>query len=200
MSAPIDFYFDFASPYAYIGSRLLEDIAARHEHTVIWHPLVVGQGFRAVGGAALPSLPMRGDYLERDVSRLARSLKIPYEHPKHLHVPTHHAAHAFLYGQDRDPEAAKKFATKIFDAYFVEGRNISDLEVVLDIVESFGFDRSSAREELNGAALKERLKAETEVALARGVFGVPFTIVAGEPFWGYSRLPLVERWIAEGPF
>lgn len=200
VSAVIDFYFDFSSPYSYIASELVEAIAERQQRSVVWHPMVIGTAFRAVGGAALPALPMKSEYVERDVARLARSLAIPFKWPTHHPIPTHLAAYAFLYGQDRDPERAKAFARKVFAAYFVEDRNIAEIEVVVEIIETFGFERGDALEALNGSGLKERLKAETDVALARGVFGVPFCIVSGEPFWGYSRLPLLEKWIAEGPF
>jgi len=200
VSAPIDFYFDFASPYSYVASHLLEQIAERHQRAVIWHPLVIGYAFKAVGGAALPSLPMRHDYVDRDIARLARYLKLPYRQPSHHAIPTHHAAHAFLWGQDRDPDRARGFANRVFAAYFTEDRNIGDVEVVLDIIESFDFGRVEASAAITSPAMKERLKAETEVAISRGVFGVPFAIVGGEPFWGYSRLNLLEKWIAEGPF
>ncbi|GAA5174687.1 2-hydroxychromene-2-carboxylate isomerase [Niveibacterium umoris] len=200
MSAFIDFYFDFASPYCYVGSKLIEEIAERHGRTVIWHPMVLGAAFKAVGGAPLPTLPLRHDYVERDVTRLAKFYGLPYQHPKQYPIPTQHAAAAFLWGQDRDPERAKAFAAQVFQAYFVEGRNIAELDVVLDLIESFGLDRSAAHEALNGAPVKERLKAETELAIARGVFSAPFFIVDGEPFWGYSRLPILEKWLADGPF
>ncbi len=200
MSVPIDFYFDFASPYSYIASTLIQKIAERHDRNVIWHPLVIGSAFKVVGGTAMHGMPMRADYVERDVARLARFFNLPYKQPTHHMIPTHHAAQAFLWGQDRDPDRAKEFARKLFAAYFTENRNIGDMDVVLDIVESFGLERTSAIYAIGTPAMKERLKAETEVALSRGVFGVPFCIVGGEPFWGYSRLPLLEKWIAEGPF
>lgn len=200
MSAPIDFYFDFASPYSYIASRLLEAIAEKHGRAVIRHPLVVGSAFKVVGGVTLTGMPMRHEYVLRDIARLARYLKLPYRAPSHQSIPTHHAAQAFLWTQDRDPEQAQEFANKIFSAYFTEDLNISDIDVVLDIAESFGFPRQEAKIAITSPAMKERLKAETEVAISRGVFGVPFSIVGGEPFWGYSRLLLLEKWIGEGPF
>lgn len=200
MSAPIDFYFDFASPYSYIASSLIEGIAEKHGRAVIRHPLVVGTAFKVVGGVSLTGMPMRRDYVLRDIARLARYLKLPYRQPSHHAIPTHHAAQAFLWGQDRDPERAREFANRVFAAYFTEDRNIGDVEVVLDIIESFDFGRVEASAAITSPAMKERLKAETEVAISRGVFGVPFSIVGGEPFWGYSRLNLLEKWIAEGPF
>jgi 2-hydroxychromene-2-carboxylate isomerase len=200
VSAFVDFYFDFSSPYSYVAAHLIEKIAERHKRTVIWHPIVIGTAFKAVGGAPLPTIPLRNDYVERDVSRLARFVGLPYQHPSAYPIPTQHAACAFLWGQDRDPERAKEFARKVFHAYFVENRNIADLDVVLEIIESFGLERAAAHEALTGSQLKERLKAETELAMSRGVFAAPFFIVDGEPFWGYSRLPILEKWLAEGPF
>lgn len=200
MSAFIDFYFDFASPYSYVAAHLIEDIAARHQRSVIWHPIVIGAAFKAVGGAPMQGVPLRNEYVEKDVGRLARYLGLPYQHPTAYPIPTQHAACAFLWGQDRDPERAKAFAHKVFSAYFVENRNIADIEVVLEIIESFGLERAAAHEALNSAPLKERLKAETDLAMARGVFAAPFFIVDGEPFWGYSRLPVLEKWLTDGPF
>lgn len=200
MSAFIDFYFDFASPYSYVAAHMIEEIAERQKRSVIWHPIVIGTAFKAVGGAPMQTLPLRNEYVEKDVARLTRYLGLPYEHPSAYPVPTQAAACAFLWGQDRDPARAKEFAHKVFAAYFVEDRNIADLDVILEIIESFGLERAAAHEALNSAQLKDRLKAETDLAMARGVFAAPFFIVDGEPFWGYSRLPILEKWLADGPF
>ncbi len=78
--------------------------------------------------------------------------------------------------------------------------NISDLAAVLEIAAAQGVDRDALSAVLAGAEIKARLVAEVELAMARGVFGSPFIIVDGEPFWGADRLPQVERWLAESGF
>ncbi|MEP7329929.1 MAG: DsbA family protein, partial [Betaproteobacteria bacterium] len=71
-AAPIDFYFDFSSPYGYIAAQKIEALAARHGRTVNWHPILLGVIFRTTGGAPLPQLPMKGPYSVHDFARSAR--------------------------------------------------------------------------------------------------------------------------------
>ncbi len=59
MSAPIDFYFDFSSPYGYVASELIEALAAKHGRTVLWHPMLLGVAFKAIGTAPLPRQPQK---------------------------------------------------------------------------------------------------------------------------------------------
>ena len=81
MSAPIDFYFDFSSPYGYFASTRIDSIAARHGRAVSWHPILLGAVFKVTGGAPLPSLPLKGDYAKSDIPRCARLLGLPFQFP-----------------------------------------------------------------------------------------------------------------------
>ena len=110
------------------------------------------------------------------------------------------AARAYYWLHDRDCEAARAFAHGVYRAYFTEGRDISDLEVVVELAFRHGADRATLSRALNEQPLKDRLKAECEAAIARGVFGSPYIIVDGEPFFGVDRLPQIERWLASGGF
>ncbi|MGC3963013.1 MAG: 2-hydroxychromene-2-carboxylate isomerase [Rhodocyclaceae bacterium] len=198
--APIDFYFDFSSPYGYLASELIDDLAARHDRPVVWHPILLGVAFKATGAAPLPQIPLKGDYALRDFARSARFLGIPYSHPSNFPVPTQHAARTFLWLQDRDPDQARAFAHAAYRACFTANVNIAELDRVLEIAADVGANRHELGQALAEAALKERLKAEVELAMARGVFGSPFFIVEGEPFWGVDRLPHLEKWLASGGF
>jgi 2-hydroxychromene-2-carboxylate isomerase len=198
--APIDFYFDFSSPYGYFAAEVIEDLAGKYGRSVLWHPILLGVSIKTTGQASLSSIPMKGEYSVRDFARSARFLKLPYNHPKTFPIATQHAARAFLWANDRDPLHARRLAQDIYRAYFVEGRNIADLGMILELATQAGIERSALSEALNGGAIKERLKAEVELATSRGVFGSPFFIVEGEPFWGVDRLPQLERWLAEGSF
>lgn len=200
MKQPIDFYFDFSSPYGYMGAMQIDALAAKYERQVLWHPMLLGVAFKATGAAPLPLIPIKGEYSVRDMARSARFMGIPYKHPSNFPLATQHAARAFLWMNDRDTQQARRFALAIYHAYFVEDRNISELDLVLEIAQQNGADRIALSTVLGDAAIKERLKAEVELAMARGVFGAPFFFVDGEPFWGCDRLPQMERWLAQGPF
>ncbi len=200
MHAPIDFYFDFSSPYGYFAAEVIEPLAAKYNRSVLWHPILLGVSIKAPAQAPLSSIPMKGDYSIRDFERSARFLGLPYNHPKTFPITTQHAARAFLWANDRDPQHARQLAQKIYRAYFVDGKNIADQGMILELATELGLDRGMLSEALNGSAIKERLKAEVELATSRGVFGSPFFILEGEPFWGVDRLPQLEKWLADGSF
>lgn len=200
MSAPIDFYFDFSSPYGYLASEQIEALAARHGRAVMWHAIVLDAQFQPQGGVKIPLALLRTEYARRDCERSAAFLGIPYKTPTPYPVHTEHAARAFQWLSDRNPDEARAFAHGVFRAYFVEGRNIAEVAVLLEIAGALGLDREEVSNAFSDLATKARLKAEIDLAEARGVFGSPFFIVEGEGFWGPDRLPQLERWLATGPF
>lgn len=200
MSAPIDFYFDFSSPYGYLASEQIEALAARHGRAVMWHAIVLDAQFQPQGGVKIPLALLRTEYARRDCERSAAFLGITYKTPTPYPVHTEHAARAFQWLSDRNPDEARAFAHGVFRAYFVEGRNIAEVAVLLEIAATLGLDREEVSNAFSDLATKARLKAEIDLAEARGVFGSPFFIVEGEGFWGPDRLPQLERWLATGPF
>jgi 2-hydroxychromene-2-carboxylate isomerase len=72
MAAPIDFYFDFSSPYGYLAAQKIEALAAKHGREVDWHPVLLGVIFKETGSAPLTMVPLKGDYSRRDFERSAR--------------------------------------------------------------------------------------------------------------------------------
>lgn len=200
MSAPIDFYFDFSSPYGYLASEQIDALGAKHGRAVMWHSIVLDAQFQPQGGMKIPAALMRTEYVRRDVERSAAYFGIPYKEPVPYPVHTEHAARAFQWLSDRNPDEARAFAHAVFRAYFVDGRNIAETAVLLEIAEALKLDREDVSAAFSDAATKARLKAEIDLAEARGVFGSPFFIVEGEGFWGNDRLPQLERWLARGPF
>ncbi|WP_374485030.1 2-hydroxychromene-2-carboxylate isomerase [Zoogloea sp.] len=199
-AAPLDFYFDFSSPYGYFAAEKIDELAARYGRSVLWHPFLLGATFKVTGLGPLPSIPLKGAYSLHDIQRSARYFGLPYRQPSSFPLPTQHAARAFLWINDRDPALARQFGLAIYRAYFVDDQNISDLAVVLDVAAGLRLDRDELSAVLGSAEIKTRLIAESELALARGVFGSPFIFVDGEAFWGADRLSQVEKWLAEGGF
>ena len=208
MADAIEFYFDFSSPYAYLASEKIDDIAASFGRKVKWRPILLGVVLKEAGGIALMSTPQKKDYALRDFARSARFLGVPYTHPAGFPLATQIAARAYYWLLDQQagvPRAAahagaRAFAHAAFRAFFAEGRDISDAEVVLELAAAQGADRAALAEALSGQPLKDRLKAECAAALEKGVFGSPHFIVDGEPFFGADRLPQVERWLENGGF
>jgi 2-hydroxychromene-2-carboxylate isomerase len=200
MTAPLEFYFDFTSPYGYFGAEQIEALASRHGRTVNWHPVLLGVIFKATGQMPLMDVPLKGDYSLRDLARISRLTGITFNTPSPFPVGTAAAARAFLFAGEADAAMAKQLGLALYRAYFVQGRNIGETEVVLDVCAEQGLDRAEAALAINDQRVKDQLRAGTAEAQALGVFGSPYVIVDGEPFWGWDRFPMIETWLQNGGF
>jgi 2-hydroxychromene-2-carboxylate isomerase len=198
VAAPIDFYFDFSSPYGYFASRLVDGLAAKYGREVAWRPVLLGAVFKVVGTQPLVALPLKGDYSRLDFPRAARFYKVPFTIPAKFPIGSLAASRAFYWLHDRDPALAKEYAHAIFTAYFTQGRDVTDAAEVLAIARACGADGAALEAALADQAVKDRLKAEVDSAIAKGVFGSPYFVVDGEPFWGVDRLPMLEEWLKTG--
>jgi 2-hydroxychromene-2-carboxylate isomerase len=199
MTQPIDFYFDFSSPYGYFASTRIGLLAAKYGRTVKWHPVLLGAVFKATGGMPLTQAPLKGTYSLHDFGRTARFHDIPYKHPAMFPLPTQLAARAMLWLQQAvGEEKATEFAQAVFHAYFANGVNISEPEQIASIATGLGLDALALLEAANSAPVKERLKQEVDTAMARGVFGSPLIMIDDEPFWGFDRFDQIEATLKNG--
>jgi len=200
VAAAIDFYFDFSSPYGYLASHKIEALAARHGRTVNWRPMLLGVAMKVTGGRPLPELPLKGDYARRDFLRSAKFHGIQLRIPAVFPISTVPPVRAFYWLQGKDPRNAVELAKALYRAYFVDGLDISRPENVIQVGERLGLNGAELGAALNDPEVKDRTRAEVEGAIAKGVFGSPYVVVDGEPFWGVDRFEQIERWLATGPF
>jgi 2-hydroxychromene-2-carboxylate isomerase len=199
MSAPIDFYFDFSSPYGYLASEKIEAIAARHGRSVDWHPILLGIIFKQTGAAPLTMIPLKGDYSRRDMARSARFHGLTgFRMPSKFPIPSQAPARIVLWQKQQDAARAAAVVHALYRAFFVEDVDISVPEHAVAVASGCGVDAAAARAAIDDPAIKDALRAANDEAIARGVFGSPFIVVDGEPFWGTDRLDQVERWLATG--
>ena len=194
MADPIDFYFDFSSPYGYLASTRIDAVAARHGRSVTWRPFVLGAAFKVTGQRPLVEQPLRGEYAKRDFARSARLLGVPLELPEPFPFFALAASRACYWVGDA--ARAKALAKAIYHAAFGEGRDVTPVATVAEIARGLGIE--GVEQGVEKPETKAKLREATDEALARGVFGSPFFIVDGEPFWGHDRLEHVERWLATG--
>jgi len=158
--------------------------------------VLLGVLFRTVGTAPLTTYPVKGDYSFHDFERTARFYGIPYNRPPRFPLATQAAARAMLWTAQAIGEArAIELAQVIFRAMFVDGVAIDDADEVLRIGVAIGIDRNALAAGLESAPIRQQLREETEQALAHGVFGAPFMIVDGEPFWGFDRFNQLDAYL-----
>ena len=199
MPAPIEFYFDFSSPYGYLASEKIEALAAKHGRTVNWHPILLGAVFKQTGAVPLLQIPLKGDYSRRDMHRSAafhgvREFRVPSKFP----IPSQAAARIVLWLAARDQALATRVVHALYRAYFVDDKDISSPEVAIAVAATCGVDAAEARAAIDDPAIKDALKRANDEAMAKGVFGSPYIVIDGEPFWGLDRFEQIERWLATG--
>ena len=185
MEKQIDFYFDIVSPYSYVASRLIEDVARRSNAELNWKPFLLGGVFKAVGTTNTPGLmPAKKPYLLKDLQRLSKHLKIPLQMPPDFPARTVLAMRTLCGFQGEDiPQAAHT----LFNAYWVNNLDIADPELVASLIGSEAVERAGVQE------IKDALFQSTDEAVKRGVFGAPTFFVKDEMFFGHDRLPLLEH-------
>ena len=198
MAGTIDFYFDFSSPYGYLAAEMIEEVGQRCGRTVDWHPILLGVVFKATGGQPLTMAPMKGPYSEKDFRRSAVYYGIPYNAPSVFPIAGQNPSRAVLWMQKSHPAHAKKFTLELYRAFFRGDRDISKLDVVGDIAAGLGYSADEVIAATQTEDIKNQLKTNVEAAIAKGVFGSPYFVADGEPFWGADRLPMLEQWIKRG--
>jgi len=198
MPNPIEFYFDFSSPYGYIASEKIDALAARHGRDVNWRPYLLGVAFKTTGSAPLTSIPVKGAYHLRDMIRTAKYHGVVYHHPSPFPISPVTPSRAFYWLDATDPKRAKDLAKTLYRAYFVDGIDIASADNTVTVCAKFGLNADSVRAAIADQGVKDRTRAEVEKAIARGAFGSPYIIVDGEPFWGSDRLDQIDKWLATG--
>ncbi len=199
MTANLEFYFDFSSPYAYLASCRIDEVAAAHGRGVDWRPFLLGVVFGIAGTQPLTQYPLKGDYSRMDFERCARRFGLPFAMPADFPKSSVHAARAYYWLEENGADQARGFAKAIFAAYFVDGRDISQAETVLAVAGELDLDRDAVAAGIQEPAIKAKLRDVTDDAIQnRNVFGAPFVFVDGEPFWGNDRLADVDAWLRTG--
>jgi 2-hydroxychromene-2-carboxylate isomerase len=197
---PIEFYFDFISPFGYFASLRIEELARRYGRAVEWTSMLVGVSvLKVMGIPPIVELPLKGQYVINDAKRYARQHGVEFE--RAISCPTSRpveAGRAFAWAKQIDAEAAKRFARLIFISYFVRCSDISEDRVLSACAAEAGLSWLAFEKARAAGTPAALLRHNVDVSLQRGVFGSPFFIVDGEPFFGVEKLHVVEEWLAAG--
>ena len=192
MTKTVDTYFSIVSPWAYFGHQRLIDICARTGAKVSLKPVTMASVFPATGGVPLLKRAQeRQDYRFVELERWRKHLGIDLNlRPAHFPIPDTLGGQVVLAAQDQGLDDVA-LTSALMRAVWVDEKNISDPDAVAAIATNIGLDGAAL---VNAAdSFADALVANSEEAIARGVFGFPFYIVGDEPFWGQDRLDFVEK-------
>ncbi len=188
----VSFFYDFSSPYSYLGATQIERVAAASGATVRWRPFLLGALFKQIG---TPVVPMAGQskakqlWTHRDLGDWAAHWQVDFNWPSRFPMRTVTALRMVL----AVPAAARPgLSQRLYRAYWVEDRDLNDPRVLAEIAG----DAALVERALGDPALKQALIDATAEAHAAGVCGAPSFLVGEELFWGQDRLSLVARALA----
>ncbi len=193
-TAPIDLWFDYSSPFAYLGCHMAE---ARLGERVRWRPMLLGAVFKQVGTADVPMFEQsaaKRKLTAADLHRQAADAGAPFSFPSRFPMNSVLALRVTLLARAHESAAGRELVHRIFRAYWAEDRDIADPEVIRELCDACGLDGAALIAGASDPAIKDALRRSTDEAVQAGVFGAPTFVVhtdAGPKlFWGADRLEL----------
>ena len=197
MTKTVDYYFTLPSPWTYLGHQRFVEIARRHGAEIRVKPVDYGVIFPQTGGLPLPKrAPARQAYRLMELKRWPAYLDIPLNtHPKHFPVPDGDAACMVIAAENSGGDPLR-LAHAILRAVWVEDKDITDMATLAEIAQANGHDGERLTAAAQEPETRAAYEAQTEAAIARGVFGAPTYIYQDELFWGQDRLDFLDRALA----
>lgn len=189
----IEFWFDFGSPTTYLAHTQLPRIARETGAQLVYKPMLLGGVFKATGNASPVSVPAKGRWMNRDIARWAARYGVPFVFNPHFPINTLTLMRGAIGLQRRQPDAFARYVDTVFDAMWVKPRNLGEPTELAAVLATAGLDAEAFAALVADAQVKAALVAQTEEAVARGVFGAPTCFVGDEMFFGQDRLEFVRE-------
>ena len=187
-----DFYFDFGSLASYLAHTQLPKMCTETGALVNLLPMLLGGVFQATGNASPMTVPAKGRYVFVDFKRYADGYGVPLNTNPHFPIITTTLMRMVTALQMHNDPRMQTFMDAVFQAIWVNSRNLNDPVIVGQVLTDAGFDAAALLAMANDQATKDQLKAVTMKAVERGVFGAPTFFVGEEMFWGQDRIEQVK--------
>jgi 2-hydroxychromene-2-carboxylate isomerase len=192
VSKTVEFYFDVGSPTAYLAHKRLQQLRAQYGLELRYMPMLLGGVFKASGNTSPIAIPAKGKYmLEQDLPRFAARYGVPLSFNPHFPINTLNLMRAAVAAQQLGCDDA--YLDRVFDAIWVEKKNMGDATVVEQVLADAGLDAGALIARSQDPEVKALLVANTEAAVARGVFGAPTLFMDGAMYFGQDRLDFIEQ-------
>jgi 2-hydroxychromene-2-carboxylate isomerase len=190
MARTLEFFFDYGSPYSYLADTQVEAIARRTGATLVRKPMLLGGVFKSTGNASPMTIELKSKWSATDLPMWARHYGVPFQRNPFFPVNTLALMRGATAAQIDG--VFETYHPAIFRAMWVEGRNLNDIKEVVAVLTAAGLDAQKIGNRIQDQDVKDRLKAVTDEAVARGVFGAPTSFVEDKMFFGNDRLAFVE--------
>jgi 2-hydroxychromene-2-carboxylate isomerase len=196
MSRQVEFFFDVGSPASYLAWTQLPALCAEAGATLVHRPMLLGGVFQATGNASPAAVPVKGAYSRVDLGRYARRYGVPLQHNPHFPIITLMLMRAATGVQMRTPERFQDFLRTVFTGLWVDALDLNQPAITASVLAGGGFDPAAILALANDPEVKAQLRATTDEAVARKVFGAPTMFVGDQMFFGQDRLDFVREALA----
>lgn len=193
MTKTVEFFFDVGSPAAYIAWKQLPHVCRETGTAIAYKPMLLGGVFQATGNHSPTTVPAKGRYMMDDLGRFAARYSVAFQKNPHFPINTLMLMRGAAGLQMHDPSRFVPYVSAVYDAIWVDAKNMNDPAAVGAVLQAAGFDPMALLAMTGEQAVKDRLKAITQEAVERGVFGAPTFFVDGQMLWGQDRLDFVQQ-------
>ena len=189
----IEFFWDVGSPYTFLASTRIEQIAQAGNAQAKWRPFLLGGVFRETGNRPPLEVPAKLNYMLDDLKTWAAHYKIDFVFPSvfpiNSLIPMRAAVGADTLGK------GKEFAAAVMRTLWQEGKDPGQPDALNEIARSVGLDGEKLAQMAQDPEIKDVLKKNTAEAVERGAFGAPTFFVGKKMFWGHDRITLLEEYL-----
>lgn len=197
MYDPIIVYFDFPSVHTYLALRPLGETAARHGRELDWRPVSLFDVWKHHDYMPVGNPKAKGRYVKRDFMRTAELLGLPLQPPASFPMGDVSAArHLIWHLREKDTALANRLAVRLMSAHWGEARDVAEADDLAALAEEAGVPAEEVAAAAGDSAAAAACAAATKAAAEDGVFGAPWMVADGEPFWGHDRVPYLDLWLA----
>jgi len=196
MNKTVEFFFDVGSPASYLAWTQLPGICERNGAALVSRPMLLGGVFQATGNASPVAVPAKGRYTFIDLARYAKRYGVTLRMNPHFPINTLTLMRAAAGVQAHAPQRFQDFLRVVFTAIWIDVVNLNDPALAAQVLTEAGFDAAQVFAWSAEAEVKAALRANTEEAVARGVFGAPTMFVGNEMFFGQDRIEFVAEALA----
>ncbi len=188
-----EFWFDFGSSASYLAWTQLPALEAATGARAVYKPMLLGGVFQATGNQSPVSVPAKGNYIFEDFMRFAKRYGVAFQRNPHFPIMTLAFMRGAIALQARDDPRFMEYCRTVFTAIWADALNLNDPAIAAEVLRKGGFDPQELMARANDPATKDALKAATQDAVARGVFGAPTFFVGDQMFWGQDRMDFVKE-------
>ena len=186
MTKFIDFYFDFSSPYAYIGYKEIKKLEKKNPFKIKFMPIFLGGLHNAAGITPAAFIKLKSKYMIEDTKLVSKKKNISFHFNSYFPIKTVNFMRGVLIAEKDNSE--KNFIEKIFNAIWMDGLNMNDPIVINKVLKNIDLNPEIFLKKVSDQKVKDKLRKLTDDALKKKIFGVPAFVVNKKMFWGQDSL------------